>query len=69
LSFSVCYTEIQKVYELKTVTWNFVLRPALLDELLDALDDVLVVLDRPDRALRDGRHLGLRNGRLYLVQR
>ena len=42
---------------------------ALLDELLDGLDDVLVELDGLDRRLGDGRHARLRDRRLQLVQR
>ena len=48
---------------------NFVFRPTLLDELFDALNDVLVVLDGADGTLGDGSHLRLRNGRLDLVER
>ena len=42
---------------------------ALLDELLDGLDDVLVELDGLDRRLGDARHARLRDGRLQLVER
>ena len=45
------------------------LRAALLDELLDGLDDVLVELDGLDRRFRDARHPRLRDGRLQLVER
>ena len=45
------------------------LRAALLDELLDGLDDVLVELDGLDRRLGDARHARLRDGRLQLVER
>jgi hypothetical protein len=48
---------------------DLVLGPALLDELLHALHHVLVELDGLDGALRDGRHLGLGDGGLQLVQR
>ncbi len=48
---------------------NLVFWTALLDELLDTLDDVLVVLDRLDGPLCDSRHFGLGDRRLDLVQR
>ena len=48
---------------------NLELGAALLDELLDGLDDVLVEFDGLDRRLRDARHARLRDGRLQLVER
>lgn len=47
---------------------HFVLRLALLNELLNALHHVLVKLDRLHGRPGDGGHLRLRNRRLVLVQ-